>query len=321
MNLTEAIDALIEFVGDRETIPRAEMEGQFRDLDRRVFVLAFDANLYGAFPQQADLERPLHSDDHRPVQFAGDTRLPGDWEPDAFWPIADAGWRDRLLTLRALAELRTAEPTADATVLKPTLEMAYRAYQSAAGHFDREPTDQKAYDWLKENGLAEYDLPSFDTWQRYVRKARRFYGTPLRTHGPQHHRPLTGSNRILREIRPGVSALDSLGFLFARTGFAAIRFPVGNGVENEAKRSETIGGNGGDPHSQRLSRAVWRRCPYRLGLDQPWRTQGDQRRSRTGEEETAMADHARGSRRIRGSENPRPARAADAPPEANREHR
>jgi hypothetical protein len=70
-------------------------------------------------------------------------------------------------------------PTVDGNQNVPGLryEKAFQSYNMAIaaeeltnGAFDRE-----AHDWLKEHGLDEYELPEFDTWQRYVRKARSFY--------------------------------------------------------------------------------------------------------------------------------------------------
>ncbi len=67
--------------------------------------------------------------------------------------------------------------------LSPAEESAYQSFEVASKHLapgdsDPLPTDQRAYDWLKENGPEGYDLPtSFHTWQRYVRSGREFYGT------------------------------------------------------------------------------------------------------------------------------------------------
>lgn len=60
-------------------------------------------------------------------------------------------------------------------------ESAYQSFQMAQAASDLELTDRQAYDWLMENGPPEYELPEFDTWQRYVREGRKFYGTQKNT--------------------------------------------------------------------------------------------------------------------------------------------
>ena len=54
-------------------------------------------------------------------------------------------------------------------------EMAYQAYQHAERNIGTRVTDKEAYAWLRENGLAEYPLPSYENWARYLRKGRRHY--------------------------------------------------------------------------------------------------------------------------------------------------
>lgn len=66
-------------------------------------------------------------------------------------------------------------------------ERAYQSYRLAEsqGPFNSPPTDQQAYEWLKEHGPEDYALPAFPTWQRYLRNARSHYGT-------QKHSPRAG---------------------------------------------------------------------------------------------------------------------------------
>ena len=60
---------------------------------------------------------------------------------------------------------------------------ALYAYNVAEQRNDRELTDIEAHRWLKEHIAAsdhgdesDYNLPSFDTWSRYLRQARRKLG-------------------------------------------------------------------------------------------------------------------------------------------------
>ena len=60
---------------------------------------------------------------------------------------------------------------------EPRFEMAYQSYQDAAEKMGFEPSDRDAYEWLKEHGSNDYQLPEFHTWKRYVRGGRKFYET------------------------------------------------------------------------------------------------------------------------------------------------
>ena len=67
--------------------------------------------------------------------------------------------------------------------LTGAVRLAYLSNQRAESFAERSLTDRKAYDWLSENDwqtgktdageLADYDLPEFNTWRRYVVEARR----------------------------------------------------------------------------------------------------------------------------------------------------
>jgi hypothetical protein len=74
---------------------------------------------------------------------------------------------------------------ADPPRLDPRHEAAYSSFQLAETSNQRVLTLKAAFKWLKENGAADYPLPSFETWARYVRKGREFYGT-------QKNRPRAG---------------------------------------------------------------------------------------------------------------------------------
>jgi hypothetical protein len=86
----------------------------------------------------------------------------------------------------ALAERDTAEPQTRAkTMTEPSelplsCERAYRQFQRVISLWG-EMTDKQAYDWLKEQDKETEELPDFDTWARYLRKARRHYGTQKNT--------------------------------------------------------------------------------------------------------------------------------------------
>lgn len=73
---------------------------------------------------------------------------------------------------------RPSEPNSIPTdrKLAKRFEAAYQSFETAAKSADKLLSDQEAYNWLKENGPAEYELPEFQTWQRYVRQGRAFYG-------------------------------------------------------------------------------------------------------------------------------------------------
>ena len=61
----------------------------------------------------------------------------------------------------------------------PAVEKAYRSYGYA---IDKKPQladakDKEVYNWLVENGIDDYSIPAFETWQRYLRAGRKHYGT------------------------------------------------------------------------------------------------------------------------------------------------
>jgi len=94
-------------------------------------------------------------------------------------------------------EAETAEPIGDDVGKLPRhIEFAYRSFElAAAEEWDHEPTDREYHDWLKENGPADYGLPIFHTWVRYVRKGREHYGT--RKNIPRGGR--TGRSMVMSE--------------------------------------------------------------------------------------------------------------------------
>jgi len=82
-------------------------------------------------------------------------------------------------------EQATEKPAATATEeitrppkrLKPCEKEAYEAYEHACGELRYDARNKEAYEWLQEYGLAEYDLPQFESWIRYLSAARRYHGT------------------------------------------------------------------------------------------------------------------------------------------------
>lgn len=65
--------------------------------------------------------------------------------------------------------------------LKKSVRQAFEFYKIAIGknpHLNS-ATDKEVYDWMKENFEKEdlNGLNTFDTWNRYIRDARQFYGT------------------------------------------------------------------------------------------------------------------------------------------------
>lgn len=59
--------------------------------------------------------------------------------------------------------------------LQPRYKKAFQSYNLAAKKLPNGESDRDAHSWLKENGPGEYELPDFETWRRYLRKARAFY--------------------------------------------------------------------------------------------------------------------------------------------------
>lgn len=73
--------------------------------------------------------------------------------------------------------------TQDVDGLTKAERMAYQSYEHAISKKTElaEAKDDDVYNWLKENGLPDYELPSRDTWKRYVRQGRLTHGTQKTT--------------------------------------------------------------------------------------------------------------------------------------------
>jgi len=100
--------------------------------------------------------------------------------------------------------------------LEPADQKAYFAFAWAEKHLVR-PTDRQAYQWLKCNGipyshddpdhaaaLHAYVLPSFETWSRQVRTARRIFGRQKNTPraGRPHGRSVVPMDRLSDDTSP-----------------------------------------------------------------------------------------------------------------------
>jgi hypothetical protein len=98
-------------------------------------------------------------------------------------PIVNAADPEATQTVALLPEIRESNSVQD---LIRSVRNAYLAYEYAVSENQRELQDREAYDYLKEHGLPSdtrdlgelegYRLPSFDTWSRQVRDARRQLG-------------------------------------------------------------------------------------------------------------------------------------------------
>ncbi len=101
-----------------------------------------------------------------------------------------ACWHDRATDwLRLLEEEPGGQPAAgeeaaQATALPERANVAYGQYEQAEKRLAEQdidkPTDRQCYDWVKAHNDGD-PLPAFETWQRYVREARRHLGEQKNT--------------------------------------------------------------------------------------------------------------------------------------------
>ena len=103
--------------------------------------------------------------------------------------------------------------------LEPAARKAYLACQYAETMNTRTLQDWGAHEWLKENGihqdkgdlgeLTDYQLPAFETWSRYVRKARKALGEQKYTSPVGRKKPMgrrwTGGILRLWTMRTGTN--------------------------------------------------------------------------------------------------------------------
>ena len=78
---------------------------------------------------------------------------------------------------------KLADDKAEDTKLAPAEEKAYQSYEYAIKKWPdlAGKTDKNVHDWLSENGIPDYDMPSFETWTRQLRTGRKHYGTNKNT--------------------------------------------------------------------------------------------------------------------------------------------
>lgn len=91
------------------------------------------------------------------------------------------------------------------SVVSKSISNAYRSFEYACRQSGGHLSDRDAYNYLEENGVDEsdphcgdlesYELPSIETWGRYLRDGRRAYGTQ------KNRRRLTstGSRSVIRQ--------------------------------------------------------------------------------------------------------------------------
>jgi len=93
------------------------------------------------------------------------------------------------------------------TEIEKRYDQAYRSYIYAEKKLletfadKQKVTDKEAYDYLNEYGIEDtddYELPNFETWQRYVRRGRRKHGTQKNTFraGRKYNRSIIKSDQI-----------------------------------------------------------------------------------------------------------------------------
>ncbi len=128
---------------------------------------------------------------------------PGSEPPlDKLLPVARAyvEWcHEQLQSVRSAGSAESVEPTNSKQVLPERCEQAFREYKLATQELEGHPKDRDVYDWLKRNYPKDHELPTFDTWARYLRKARRF-------HGDRKNNPVAGRGGRSLIRRDGRSA-------------------------------------------------------------------------------------------------------------------
>jgi len=93
----------------------------------------------------------------------------------------------------------------DVLQLTKAERLAYQSYEYAITQKPElaDTKDDKTYDWLKENGPPDYELPSCETWKRQVRAGRKHHGTQkntLRAGRSGHSIAQSGQLQSLSEI-------------------------------------------------------------------------------------------------------------------------
>jgi hypothetical protein len=84
--------------------------------------------------------------------------------------------------------------------LKPSREKAYRLFQWAMEQNPDLKTDREVYDWLQDRPdfPKEFEeLPSFQSWAKYLRDARAHYGD--HKHTPRRNKAISGKSVVHRD--------------------------------------------------------------------------------------------------------------------------
>lgn len=87
----------------------------------------------------------------------------------------------------------------DVLQLTKAERLAYQSYDDAITQEPKlaDATDKEVYDWLKENGPPDYELPSCETWKRQVRAGRKHHGTQKNTlRAGRTSKSIVGVNQI-----------------------------------------------------------------------------------------------------------------------------
>jgi hypothetical protein len=83
--------------------------------------------------------------------------------------------------------------------LSPTREKAYRQYRCVvdSSALGPNPTDREVYGWLDRHNDGD-EMPSLDSWQRYLGDARYYYGTQKRKprRGRPHGKSIVRANEV-----------------------------------------------------------------------------------------------------------------------------
>jgi hypothetical protein len=81
--------------------------------------------------------------------------------------------------------------------LKPSREKAYRLFEWAMGQNPSLKTDREVYDWLSSRSELPDELPSFDSWSKYLRDARDYYDD--HKHTPKTTKTAGGKSVVRRD--------------------------------------------------------------------------------------------------------------------------
>ena len=76
-----------------------------------------------------------------------------------------------------LEDVQNAERSGVSASESNRITKAYQSFKMAEESMRDGVSYKEAYEWLREHRPPEYELPSFETWQRYVREGRRLRGT------------------------------------------------------------------------------------------------------------------------------------------------